>query len=108
MLGVSTLANVLTFMLGNAITRGIATVLTNALATTCATRLMLNVRDPKVQWISPRPTQNTTATSIPFISTMVGWESQMGIQVYENNEDSGPLADIELIPRDKDQVTFAV
>lgn len=39
---------------------------------------------------------------------MVGWESQMGIQVYENNEDSGPLADIELIPRDKDQVTFAV
>lgn len=47
-LGFSTLANTLTFVLGSAFTRGINTLMTNMLACAVCSRIMLNLRDPKL------------------------------------------------------------
>jgi len=57
-LGFSTLANALTFGFGSALTRGINTVMTNMLACALCSRLMLNLRDPRIARY-PTESENT-------------------------------------------------
>jgi len=68
----ATLCNVLTFFLGGPFTRGITTTYTNVLASVCSTRLMLNLRDPKLRLpSSTRTTSDTSRSSGYFVSTVL-------------------------------------
>lgn len=57
------IVNILTFLLGNAYTRGMGTSLINALSSDLVSRLMLNLRDPKLmrlpQHTQPQPASGT-------------------------------------------------
>ncbi|KAJ6600299.1 hypothetical protein DFH09DRAFT_594015 [Mycena vulgaris] len=59
---VSNLANILTLVIGNPYSRGIATTFTNVISSIMINRLMLNLRDPVLTHMSGRLTQNTTTT----------------------------------------------
>ncbi|KAK0219841.1 hypothetical protein IW262DRAFT_1460958 [Armillaria fumosa] len=63
----SNLANILTFFLGDARIRGVVTTFTNVISSTMLSRLMLNIRDPKLV----RTPLSTTVTEYPMISTFV-------------------------------------
>ncbi|CAK5282521.1 unnamed protein product [Mycena citricolor] len=59
---ISNVSNILTFTLGTPYTRGIATTFTNILSSVLISRLMLNLRDPKLSYMSGRFEQSTTLT----------------------------------------------
>ncbi|KAK0203923.1 hypothetical protein DFS33DRAFT_1384198 [Desarmillaria ectypa] len=71
---VSNLANILTFFLGNAHIRGVVTTFTNVVSSTMLSRLMLNIRDPKLV----RTPLSTTLTEYPMISTFVDSPTRLG------------------------------
>ncbi|KAJ6628543.1 hypothetical protein B0H10DRAFT_159742 [Mycena sp. CBHHK59/15] len=63
----SNLSNILTFLLGGAYTRGIATTFTNIVASILINRLMLNLRDPTLSHMSGRYSSATvTRGSVLF------------------------------------------
>jgi len=69
---VSNIANILTFMYGGPFTRGVGTTFTNIISSLMITRLMLNLRNPRLLG-SSHPTSITTAAfrSRPSGSTQV-------------------------------------
>ncbi|KAJ7744587.1 hypothetical protein B0H16DRAFT_1724457 [Mycena metata] len=58
----SNLANILTLVIGNPDSRGIATTFTNIISSVMIARLMLNLRDPVLTHMSGRLPQSTTTT----------------------------------------------
>jgi len=67
-----TLSNILFLLLGGLFTRGLLVTYTNTLASICSARLMINVRDPKIQWTSPQAgTLSASNSSGPVVSTIV-------------------------------------
>ncbi|KAJ7321260.1 hypothetical protein DFH08DRAFT_889449 [Mycena albidolilacea] len=58
----SNLANILTLVIGNPYSRGIATTFTNIISSIMISRLMLNLRDPALPHMSGRLPQSTTTT----------------------------------------------
>lgn len=99
-LGLSTSANTLTFLLGSALTRGINTVMTNMLACTLASRLMLNLRNPRINeyqaeagdaYGSPSCAEPLSLTTVVMndISTFQGGAEAQGTGTF----------DIEVVPR---------
>ncbi|KAJ7897605.1 hypothetical protein B0H14DRAFT_3853217 [Mycena olivaceomarginata] len=58
----SNLVNILTLVIGNPYSRGIATTFTNIISSIMITRLMLNLRDPALAHMSGRLPQSTTTT----------------------------------------------
>ncbi|SJL11461.1 uncharacterized protein ARMOST_14865 [Armillaria ostoyae] len=70
----SNLANILTFFLGDARIRGVVTTFTNVISSTMLSRLMLNIRDPKLV----RTPLSTTVTEYPMISTFVDSPTRLG------------------------------
>ncbi|KAJ7152015.1 hypothetical protein C8R46DRAFT_1121750 [Mycena filopes] len=58
----SNLSNILTFVLGSPYTRGIATTFTNIISSILISRLMLNLRDPALSYMSGRGSGSTTIT----------------------------------------------
>lgn len=71
---VSNLANILTFFLGDARIRGVVTTFTNVISSTMLSRLMLNIRDPKLV----RTPLSTTVTEYPMISTFIDPPTRLG------------------------------
>ncbi|KAK0217406.1 hypothetical protein EDD85DRAFT_962054 [Armillaria nabsnona] len=71
----SNLANILTFFLGDARIRGVVTTFTNVISSTMLSRLMLNIRDPKLV----RTPLSTTVTEYPMISTFVDPPTRLGL-----------------------------
>ncbi|KAK0444565.1 uncharacterized protein EV420DRAFT_1648856 [Desarmillaria tabescens] len=71
---VSNLVNILTFFLGNAHIRGVFTTFTNVISSTMLSRLMLNIRDPKLL----HTPLSTTVTEYPMISTFVDSPTRLG------------------------------
>ncbi|OCH93918.1 hypothetical protein OBBRIDRAFT_723894, partial [Obba rivulosa] len=64
------LSNILTFLV-SPLVKGVATIFTNIISTTLISRLMLNLRDPKI--LSPQNTMtfgSSTAPSTPFVSSL--------------------------------------
>ncbi|KAK0439346.1 hypothetical protein EV421DRAFT_856409 [Armillaria borealis] len=70
----SNLANILTFFLGDSRIRGVVTTFTNVISSTMLSRLMLNIRDPKLV----RTPLSTTVTEYPMISTFVDPPTRLG------------------------------
>ncbi|KAK0489519.1 hypothetical protein EDD18DRAFT_1359413 [Armillaria luteobubalina] len=70
----SNLANILTFFLGDARIRGVVTTFTNVISSTMLSRLMLNIRDPKLV----RTPLSTTVAEYPMISTFVDSPTRLG------------------------------
>ncbi|KAG7448380.1 uncharacterized protein BT62DRAFT_702350 [Guyanagaster necrorhizus] len=68
----SNLANILTFF---ALIRGVVTTFTNVISSTMLSRLMLNIRDPKLF----RTSLSTTVTEYPMISTFVDPPTRLGL-----------------------------
>ncbi|KZT28161.1 hypothetical protein NEOLEDRAFT_1176305 [Neolentinus lepideus HHB14362 ss-1] len=102
---VSNIVNVLTFVLGGPLLRGAPSTFTNVVSTTLVSRLMLNVRDPKLK-ISSRSTTFSSASSTPYVSTVVNNFHMTLTTVVEsewnpNQEENGISRDeeIELVPR---------
>ncbi|KAJ7800178.1 hypothetical protein B0H14DRAFT_3156133 [Mycena olivaceomarginata] len=58
----SNLVNILTLVIGNPYSRGIATTFTNIISSIMISRLMLNLRDPALAHMSGRLPQSTTTT----------------------------------------------
>ncbi|KAF7345844.1 hypothetical protein MVEN_01606100 [Mycena venus] len=58
----SNLVNILTLVIGNPYSQGIATTFTNIISSIMITRLMLNLRDPALAHMSGRLPQSTTTT----------------------------------------------
>jgi hypothetical protein len=80
-LTLSSLANILTFVLGSPALRGVLTIPTNVLAASLISRLMINVRDPRiVRFATPSQTRTrshgevevTASTYLPYVSTVLG------------------------------------
>lgn len=104
----SNLGNILTFMLGGSRIHGAAMTFTNVISTVMITRLMLNLRDPKlVEAKGSRYTTTTSRSSGPM-STLVdraeltrftGFSSGLdpGSMIHDDRERDGD-SDIELIP----------
>ncbi|CAL1708992.1 unnamed protein product [Somion occarium] len=75
-MAIANLSNIITFVISKPLVKGISTTFTNVLATTLMSRLMLNIRDPKLlreqhaDWSNSARPSTTLATSIPFISTI--------------------------------------
>lgn len=99
-LGFSTSANTLTFLLGSELTRGINTLMTNMLACALTSRLMLNLRDPKINkyqteasdaYGSASRTEPLSLTTVVMndISTFQGGAEAQGIGSFG----------IEVVPR---------
>nr|GAT51963.1 predicted protein [Mycena chlorophos] len=65
-----TLANILTFIYGQAYTRGVATTFTNVLSSIMITRLMLNLRNPALMHTSRSRTLGATDASLPTTMTL--------------------------------------
>lgn len=70
----SNLANILTFFLGDTRIRGVVTTFTNVISSTMLSRLMLNIRDPKLV----RTPLSTTVAEYPMISTFVDSPTRLG------------------------------
>ncbi|TFK49497.1 hypothetical protein OE88DRAFT_1663120 [Heliocybe sulcata] len=91
MMVLSNLLNILSFV---PLLRGAPSTFTNVISTTLTSRLMLNVRDPKLKVVS-RPTtfSSSSGTSTPYVSTVVDNFGMTLTTVVPGDPD------IELVPR---------
>ncbi|KAF7335790.1 hypothetical protein MVEN_02235000 [Mycena venus] len=68
---ISNACNIGTYTMGNPFTRGSATTVTNVVSSVMITRLMFNLRDPKIRIRTPLTSNRTTTTEdYPAISTV--------------------------------------
>jgi len=94
------LGNILTLLLASPISKGVSSTCVNVISATTVSRLMLNLRDPKIlNPISKRTTEGTTvASSNPVVSTLL--DSRLSPpNVDEEAEVASPNDGIEMIPR---------
>ncbi|KAF9652682.1 hypothetical protein BDM02DRAFT_3108761 [Thelephora ganbajun] len=99
-LGFSTLSNALTFLLGSALTRGINTLMTNMLACALCSRLMLNLRDPRINK-HPREagdTYGSPSSTEPLVLTTVVMNDMSTFQTGAGRRSTSPPG-IEAMPR---------
>jgi len=94
------LANILTLLLAAPISKGVASTWVNIISITMMSRLMLNLRDPKMLISTSRPTTQatTTASSNPIVSTFL----DSRLSPTDANEEfeavvSSPIEDIEMV-----------
>ncbi|KAL0570937.1 hypothetical protein V5O48_011021 [Marasmius crinis-equi] len=64
------LGNILTFFLGDRIIRGLLTTFTNVMASILISRLVLNLRDPRILQATPNSTTVYSRPSAPTLSTL--------------------------------------
>jgi len=72
-LTVVNLANILTFLLAAPLSKGVTSTFSNIISATMISRLMLNLRDPKIMISTTNRTTTESATTMPYpmISTVV-------------------------------------
>ncbi|KAK7678692.1 hypothetical protein QCA50_018274 [Cerrena zonata] len=106
-MGVANLSNIVTFLIGAPLVKGISTVFTNVLAITLMSRLMLNIRDPKYMreqrdgWSSQARPSTTLGSDLPFISTVYPstgdtFVSDLTCQYTTRGETELELEDVEV------------
>jgi len=93
-MGTGNLVNFLVLLVGGPVTRGVLAPYLNALASICSARLMLNIRDPKVQWLSRHTTLDTPGPSGLILSTIV----ERGPTAMDEKLDEN---DVELVAQNK-------
>jgi hypothetical protein len=108
-LTIANLANILTFLLAVSLSKGLTSTFVNIISATMISRLMLNLRDPKILMSSTNRTttmENSTTTSTrlyPMMSTIVD-PNPFTIPYTEDEhvdargEVTRPIEDIESIP----------
>ncbi|KAF9652457.1 hypothetical protein BDM02DRAFT_2748113 [Thelephora ganbajun] len=100
-IGLATLSNIITFLRGSEITRGVGTTMTNVLACVLVSRLMLNLRDPRERSAAYVTTTMTAATSSVPTSSSVLLHTLTNIEVFDVSTIHGSRdhkGDIEMVP----------
>jgi hypothetical protein len=107
-IALATLANILTFIFDQPLVKGMLTTLTNALSTALISRLMLNLRDPRLLAKHAKRIEYMAQTHMgyrnPLMSTFVDVTSFGTLSVWlrrgsRKGDEEATIRDIELIPR---------
>ncbi|KAF9787852.1 hypothetical protein BJ322DRAFT_1045554 [Thelephora terrestris] len=99
-LGCSTSANTFSFLLGSALTRGINTLMTNMLACALCSRLMLNLRDPRINRYQTETgsARDSPSCAEPFSLTTVVMNDLSTFQTGEEARSADALG-VEVVRR---------
>ncbi|KZP23278.1 hypothetical protein FIBSPDRAFT_1042991 [Athelia psychrophila] len=94
------LANIVTILIASPLTKGAATFFTNVISATMMSRLMLNLRDPRM--LDPhtglgRTAEGAVTTTLPVMTSVFLKDDQPGCESHVPFH----VEDIEMIPRDR-------